>query len=261
MATERGGASGDPAGRQPTGALGRAARLIGPRAKPTVTNGYLDALGDGDVKRSAVQLAMQSRVLPLIYERAWRPILFGASTIGLREKQESRLMRAMLALSQGDTVLDVACGPGNTTRRLIDSIGSTGLVVGVDAAPAMLRRAVLDTPSSNVAYVRADAEALPFADGTFDGVSCFGALYLVDRPFAVIDELVRVLAPGSNIAILTSCHRLGQRLGFVADAATTGSGFRWFGPHDITSALEDRGLVDLHQEIHGVMQYVGATKP
>ncbi len=242
-------------------ALGRTRALIGDRMETVVRDGYLDALGAGDVRRSVTQYAMQSRLLPRVYEQLWRPLAFGAATLGLSEKDEAALMRELLDLERGDTVLDVACGPGNTLRRLVDDVGSTGLVVGVDAAPGMLQRAVRDTESSNVAYVRADGSDLPFEDGTFDAVACFGALYLVERPFDVLDELVRVIAPEGRIAILTSCHRGPGLTRPIVNFAGATSGFRWFGPDEITGAFEDHGLVEIRREIRGVMQYVGARRP
>lgn len=242
-------------------ALGRTKALIGGRSETVVRDGYLDALGAGDVRRSVAQVAMQSRLLPRVYEQLWRPVIFGAATLGLSERDEAALMRELLELQDGDAVLDVACGPGNTLRRLVDDVGSGGLVVGVDAAPAMLARAVRDTESSNVAYVRADGSDLPFEDGTFDAVACFGALYLVERPFDVLDELVRVVAPEGRIAILTSCHRGPGFTRPVVNIVGSRSGFRWFGPDEITGALEDHGLVEIRREIRGVMQYVGARRP
>ena len=46
-----------------------------------------------------------------------------------------------LDLVGGDTVLDLACGPGTLTRHLADGVGPGGLVVGADLSPAMLTRA------------------------------------------------------------------------------------------------------------------------
>jgi SAM-dependent methyltransferase len=261
MATRGPKAGGGSDGPTAKSALGRTKALIGDRAETVVRSGYLDALGAGDVRRSVSQVAMQSRLLPRVYEQLWRPVLFGAATLGLGEREEAMLMRELLDLERGDTVLDVACGPGNTLRRLVDRIGPTGLAVGVDAAPAMLQRAVKDTPASNVAYVRADGADLPFLDGAFDAVACFGALYLVERPFDVLDELVRVVAPEGKIAILTSCTRGPGLARPIVNVAAIGSGFRWFGPDEITGALEDHGFVEIRQEVRGVMQYVGARRP
>ena len=77
-----------------------------------------------------------------------------------------------------------------------------------DSSATMLAQAVRDTPpGSPVGYVRADAVDLPFDDATFDAVSCYGALYLMDDPFGALREMIRVLAPGGRIAVLTTCAR------------------------------------------------------
>ena len=48
------------------------------------------------------------------------------------------------------------------------------------------------------------AHAIPFADNTFDVVTCLAALYLIPDPLPVVDELVRVTRPGGEIVVFTS---------------------------------------------------------
>ena len=120
-------------------------------------------------------------------------------------RDEYLIAADMLALGPGERVLDVGCGPGNFTRRFAPVVGD-GLVVGLDASRTMLagrRRA----GALNIAYVRGDAGALPFRAASFDGICCFAALYLIEEPMRAIDEMVRVLAPGGRLALLSSCNR------------------------------------------------------
>jgi SAM-dependent methyltransferase len=227
-------------------------------------DGYLDLLGDAPSGSSSLgQRLMTSRGLPVIYERIWRPvgvrILTGA--IGPGDAMEEQMTDELLALEPGDVVLDVACGPGNISRRLRASVGEGGLVVGIDASATMLARAVQDTKAANVAYVRGDAQHLPFRDGSFDKVCCYAALYLMDEPFAAIDEMVRVLAPGGRVAVLTSCHRAPWPLRPVESLVTRPSGIRMFGSDDITGAFARAGLRDIRQFVTGFAQFVGARRP
>jgi len=225
-------------------------------------DGCIDLLGEESAAGSgAGQRLMESAGLVMIYERLWRPVLgrllMGVLGPGMRDEQLVAV--EMLDLADGDRVLDVACGPGNFTRAFARE--DQGLVVGLDASSAMLARAVHETREDNVAYVRGNASAMPFIDGAFDGVCCFAALYLIEDPFAAIDEMVRVLAPGGRLAILTSVNR-GLLPAGVSDALSRPlTGVRIFGRDDITDALRQRGLDKVAQRVTGLAQFVSARRP
>lgn len=239
------------------------ALLADPPAEPVIRDGYLDLLGDAPSGAQTIgQAFMTSRLVPVIYERLWRPIgvrfVFGG--LGVGGPVEERLTFEYLELDRDDVVLDIACGPGNITRRLLKWVGKPGLVVGIDASPTMLARAVQDTAASNAVYMRADAQRLPFADGSFNAVCCYAALYLMDDPFTAVEEMVRVLAPGGRIAILTSVHRGPAVLRPAVSATRLVSGVRVFGRDDFTSAFERAGLTDVRRHVSGLAQFVGARK-
>lgn len=237
------------------------ALLADPPEAPSIVDGYVDLLGsDETIKPTLAQRAMSSAILPRIYERAWRPFAFQAFTARSTRDEEAHL-RELLAIAPGDTVLDVACGPGNTTRRLHESVGDTGLVVGIDASASMLAQAVRDTPPGTIGYVRGDAHRLPFGDADFDAVSCYGALYLVEDPFTVVREMIRVLRPGGRLAVLTSCHRGPQPLRLVVSATEALSGVRVFGREEVPAAFREAGLVDVEQTVTGWSQVVAGRKP
>jgi SAM-dependent methyltransferase len=246
-------------------AIERTLELIPPSRRPiepAIRDGYIDLLGE---ERAAgpgpSQRLMESAGLARIYERLWRPVLgrvlLGAMGPGMRD--EHRLAVEMLELTEGDTVLDVACGPGNFTRAF--AAQEEGLVVGLDASSAMLARAVHETRAENVAYVRGDASAMPFIDGCFDGVCCFAALYLIADPFGALDEIVRVLAPGGRVALLTSVNR-GLLPAVLTNAvAQPLTGIRIFGHDEITDGLRERGLERVAQRVSGLAQFVSARRP
>lgn len=105
-----------------------------------------------------------------------------------------------LDLRAGQTVLDVAAGNGNVAlaaaRRWCD-------VTATDYVPALLDRARERAGAERLAirFQEADAEALPFADGSFDVVvSTFGVMFTPDQDRAAA-ELLRVCRPGGKIGL------------------------------------------------------------
>jgi len=105
-----------------------------------------------------------------------------------------------LDLRGGQTVLDVAAGNGNASlaaaRRWCD-------VTATDYVPSLLDRARARAAAEGlrVSFREADAEALPFADASFDVVvSTFGVMFTPDQEKAA-SELVRVCRPGGKIGL------------------------------------------------------------
>jgi SAM-dependent methyltransferase len=223
---------------------------------------YLDLL-EGDLDSTgATQDLMRSTFVPQIYERYWRPAL-GRLAKGIRGPgmaEEIRIARLLLGLVPGDSVLDIACGPGNFSRAFAATVGDSGLVVGLDASETMLERGASDLRRSeltNLALIRGDAAALPFLDDSFDAVCCFAALHLFADPFAGLDEMTRVLAPGGRVALMTSVQRQLAPRGPLKPIGERISGMRIFGQQEILDALAERGFEDLHQRLSGLIQFVG----
>ena len=107
---------------------------------------------------------------------------------GVREDQDH-----LLGDVAGKRVLDVGCGAAQTTRWLA---GHGAVAVGFDLSFAQLR---LGLAEPRVPLVRADAEALPFGDATFDvACSAYGALPFVADSARVMREVARVLKPGGR---------------------------------------------------------------
>ena len=105
-----------------------------------------------------------------------------------------------LDLRSGQKVLDVAAGNGNITlaaaRRWCD-------VVSTDYVPALLNRgrARAAADGLTITFKEADAEALPFADASFDAVvSTFGVMFTPNQDQAAA-ELLRVCKPGGKIGL------------------------------------------------------------
>jgi SAM-dependent methyltransferase len=250
----------------------RVAQILDPAAAASAAEadawktGYLDLLGEDPPESTGVtQDLMLTRVVPTIYERWWRPALARAvkGITGPGMAEEVRIARLFLGLTSGDRILDVACGPGNFSREFAKAAGTDGLVVGVDASPTMLARGVEESEKlgvKNLVLIRGDATALPFADSSFDCTCCFAALHLFGDPFAGLDEMRRVLAPGGRIALMTSVRR-PVTVSPLKPVVERLSGMRVFEPDEITGALADRGFVDVRQRVSGLIQFVGGRLP
>lgn len=104
-------------------------------------------------------------------------------------------------------VLDVGCGAGQELLPFVD--GRDVLGVGVDVAPTVgqIGRRLFAThlPEARVVFMRAEAEALPFASDSFDVVICRLALPYTHNAHA-LSEMARVLRPGGRL--LLKIHHL-----------------------------------------------------
>ena len=104
------------------------------------------------------------------------------------------LVRAA-GIKPGDRVLDVAAGSGNAAIPAAEA-GAT--VTASDLTPELFDagRSIAAQRGVDLEWVEADAEALPFADSSFDAViSCVGVMFAPHHQ-AAADELVRVVRPG-----------------------------------------------------------------
>ncbi|MFI6952000.1 class I SAM-dependent methyltransferase [Nocardia sp. NPDC050408] len=202
---------------------------------------------------------MNAPALAAIYEKAWRPALFYLAS-GRSTTADRRDAVTTLRLDASQKVLDIACGPGNFTRYLSNALDGDGYAIGLDYSAPMLARAVADNAGPRVGYLRGDARNLPFAEGTFDAVCCFGALYLIPDPIAATREMIRVLAPGGRVAITTS-HRWDPPFSRASQIVAGWAGLRVFDTDTFPELFAEHGLTDIDQQIHRSLQYLSATRP
>lgn len=103
-------------------------------------------------------------------------------------------------IEPGMTALDVACGTGNVA---VPAARAGAIVTGVDIAPNLVEQARdrARKEGLDITFEEGDAEALAFADASFDlVVSMYGAMF-APRPERVAAELLRVCRPGGTIAM------------------------------------------------------------
>ncbi len=99
------------------------------------------------------------------------------------------------------SALDLCCGPGTFLRALA---GQVRFAAGVDITPAMLARARQEAASaslSNVAFLSADVNALPFPKESWDFIFCGYALHHLLHPAHVIAEMARIVRPAGRVGI------------------------------------------------------------
>jgi len=108
-----------------------------------------------------------------------------------------------VGLQPGHRALDVGCGPGALTARLVDRLGA-GAVAAVDlsepfVAAARRRLAAVDVRA-------AAAEQLPYADGVFDAALAQLVVHFMADPVAGLREMGRVTRPGGVVAACVWDH-------------------------------------------------------
>jgi arsenite methyltransferase len=107
-------------------------------------------------------------------------------------------------LQPGEHVLDLGSGAGTDSLVAALMVGPAGHVTGIDMTPEMLekaRRSASEMGAENVDFIESEAEALPFAEASFDVVISNGVIDLIPDKDAVFSELHRVLTPGGRIQI------------------------------------------------------------
>lgn len=116
----------------------------------------------------------------------------------------SKILLSEAKLSSGESVLDVACGPGTVARTAAAMVGSKGRVTAADISPPMLdvARAKPQTPNSAlIEYMESPAHPLKAKDASFDLTVCQQGLQFFQERVEALKEMVRVTQPDGRIAI------------------------------------------------------------
>ncbi|GAB7102408.1 class I SAM-dependent methyltransferase [Streptomyces phaeofaciens JCM 4814] len=114
---------------------------------------------------------------------------------------------AGLGLRAGDRVLDAGCGTGRALTPLRAAVGPSGVVLGVDLTPAMLRAAVQAGRDRDGRLLLADVAALPLRSAALDAVFGAGLVSHLPDPAENLRELARVVRPGGTLALF---HPIGR---------------------------------------------------
>ena len=131
------------------------------------------------------------------YDRMGAALSFG------QDPRWRRFLVSRVHAIPGSWVLDVATGTGLVARELARA---NVRVVGLDQSPGMVTRGLREVRErglqDRIRFTLGQAQALPFADETFDALTFTYLLRYVDDPGATVAELVRTLRPGGVMASL-----------------------------------------------------------
>lgn len=168
-----------------------------------------------------------------------------------KDEQALQRMVAAMALSPDQRVLEIACGPGIVAQAVAPLAGE---LVCIDATPQMLtlaRQRLGSSGQSNVTFIEALAEALPFGPAEFDLiVTRLSFHHFVDIQ-AVLTECRRILRPEGRLVvadIVTSADADKARLHNALEQLRDPSHIRMLAQKELLETLRCGGFEPCLQE-------------
>ena len=119
-------------------------------------------------------------------------------------ERRRRELVAMLALEEGDTVLDLGCGTGINFAPLQAAVGPSGRIIAIDLSGAMLtlaRNRVNENGWSNVELREGDLATIELPSTASGAIATF-ALEMVPQYAAVLDRIAAIIREGQRIALM-----------------------------------------------------------
>ena len=169
---------------------------------------------------------------------------------------------------ENQRVLDLGCGRGETAALLAEEYGAA--VTGADISEALISECRKKYPG--IPFVVADAEALPFADGSFDILVCECCFSVFSDPRKALREAYRVLSK-DGILLLSDLWKHGKKSagrGMVRNIYSrdtwedmiTGAGFLITGFTDAHDALTEMYIqMIMDQGIEAAQRQIGICLP
>lgn len=143
-----------------------------------------------------------------VYDGPKGAILAACSFLSLHVPLGERLFRERKFDLRGcREILDVGCGAGQIVKHLLKYSDPDARITCFDLSLEMLKRSRSRLKSRRAQHLAADLTRLPFADATFDCVTCGFVLEHLPDARPGLTELARVLAPGGKMLLLTTEDR------------------------------------------------------
>ncbi len=220
-----------------------------------IKDGYIDFLGETQAQTNSWIAENLFDWIHPIYESVYFPVLYRLGALpanhSVSDEVDDLVQRTR---TKNGRVLDVACGTGRLTRKLAEVNQS---VHGIDLSEGMLKEAVNRTSESmnvKVNYARGRAERLPFAEESFDAITCSGAIYFFPDLNRVLGEIKRLLRSRARFTGMTVVNEgwLGTPPGKLGlNLYRQFERYEVYERHEFFERLRANGFRDVHGEVHG----------
>ncbi|XP_051144813.1 2-phytyl-1,4-beta-naphthoquinone methyltransferase, chloroplastic-like isoform X1 [Andrographis paniculata] len=171
-----------------------------------------------------------------------------------RHRVWKRMSVAWTGAKEGDTVLDVCCGSGDLAFLLSERVGVNGKVIALDFSKEQLHVAASRQQErtkpcyKNIEWVEGDATDLPFSHSSFDAATIgYGLRNIVDKKKS-LQEMHRVLKPGSKLSVLDFNKSASQLISSIQD---------WMIDHVVVPVASGYGLADEYSYLkHSIKEFL-----
>jgi len=165
-------------------------------------------------------------------------------------------------IREGQTVLDVAGGPGEPSLTIAETIGPSGSVICTDAVAEMVQaaeRAAHGRGITNVSFRQCSADLLPFDRDSFDVVVCRLGVMFFPNPLSGLREMLRVTKPRGSLALAAwhqsglnpFCSSVSEVLSHYVETPPVDpdapGAFRFAEPRKLASILRNAGAVEVRE--------------
>ena len=162
----------------------------------------------------------------------------------LANRQPVSLALDLLDAKPGEHILDIGCGTGAATERLLRRTACR--FTGVDRSPTMLLRARQRRyGDGGASFQLASLGGLPFAPASFDAALALNMLYFCDEAGSMLADLKRVLRPGGRMVAYVTHRETMAKWPFVSPAT-----HRLYDAAQLTDALIAGGFAREQIAVH-----------
>lgn len=202
-----------------------------------VGEGLLDFVGEDRPVPKGLQGRLEAAWFARTYEKYVRPSLELVLTRGGFDRDSEYLVYRSLLGRPNGPILDLGCGTGIFARRLATE-GLSQPIIGLDVSKPMIEEAIAQAreASTDIDFVRAEAPALPFQDGSLGAVLQVGSFHMIADLEGTLREVLRCLRPRAPYV------GSGFVLPAYTKAAYSAAGFHARSEVELRRACEAAGL-------------------